>query len=111
MVFPPPQKKKESPPKKREMTLNKEVIKKVNWSLQTYPLRTPNTRLSMKNDPITISGIKNTLKTKEIIFKFWKIILYLPVKGTSKGVVSLQREEKILMRFPPGFYKIYPPST
>ena len=54
-------------PAKSAKFLYKEVIKKVNWSLQTYPLRTPNTRLSMKNDPITISGIKNTLETIMII--------------------------------------------
>ena len=28
--------------------------------IKTHPLKTPRTRLSIKNDPITMSGMKNT---------------------------------------------------
>ena len=35
------------------------VTKKVTMKLSTHPLRTPRTRLSMKKDPTTMSGMKN----------------------------------------------------
>ena len=40
----------------------------------TYPLRTPSTRLSIKNDPTTMRGIKKTqLKALPMASLVWKI--------------------------------------
>ena len=64
----------------------------VKWnSWLTYPLRTPRTKLSMKNDPTTISGMKKTqLNTLPRASLVWNITIHLIFIKNKKSIFKTQ---------------------